>query len=51
MRGYELPAMNLGRMASISRVFLEEGLGFLVSDGEGDPPPEAELAVRLRRAL
>jgi ubiquinone biosynthesis protein len=52
--------VKLGRLATITTVFLEEGLGFLTHrKGEGAPaggegserPPNAELARRLRRTL
>lgn len=55
--------MKLARMASISRVLLEEGLGFLTSGdrpapvgvGDGAPavdaPPPHQVAERLRRTL
>lgn len=48
--------MNVGRIAEITRVFLEEGLGSLAEDGTTDQAdlalgPDAEKARRLRRAF
>ncbi len=52
--------MKLGRIAEISKVFLDEGLGYLTESrrpGEtraeeaDDEPSESEVAVRLRRTL
>jgi ubiquinone biosynthesis protein len=46
--------VKLGRVAEISKVFLDEGLGYLTESheaGEEERPPEAEVAVRLRRTL
>ncbi|MBW2463185.1 MAG: AarF/ABC1/UbiB kinase family protein [Deltaproteobacteria bacterium] len=51
--------MKLGRVAEISKVFIEEGLGFLTerktptpADGaEAEQPSDTELGVRLRRTL
>ena len=49
--------MKLSRLATISKVFLEEGLGFLTEkkpekkEGEEERPSNAELAKRLRRTL
>lgn len=43
--------MKLSRIAEISKVFLEEGFA-TVSEGEGgEPAPDVQRAVRLRRAL
>lgn len=49
--------MKLSRLAKISSVFLEEGLGFLTEkrpepkEGEGEAPSNAELGKRLRQSL
>jgi ubiquinone biosynthesis protein len=52
--------VRLGRIAEISKVFLDEGLGYLTEsrqpgekgeEGEHERPPESEVAVRLRRTL
>ncbi|MCA9489661.1 MAG: AarF/ABC1/UbiB kinase family protein [Myxococcales bacterium] len=44
--------MKIARIASISRVLLEEGLGYLTGDDTSEPAlPEAEAAVRLRHTL
>lgn len=44
--------MKLARAATISKVLLEEGLGFLLQDAPTpDVPPSHELGVRLRKTL
>jgi ubiquinone biosynthesis protein len=52
--------MKIGRIASITKVFVEEGLGYLTrptpaagdaSDEKEERPPDAEAAARLRRTL
>lgn len=50
--------MKLGRIASITKVLAEEGLGYLTRSTQGEPgeppeeqPPDAEAAARLRRTL
>lgn len=46
--------MKLARVASISAILVEEGLGFLThseADGEAEVQPDSEVAVRLRKTL
>lgn len=44
--------MKIGRVAEITKVFLEEGLGFLTTEKKTEErPTNAELAKRLRRTL